>query len=213
MYELPFLLEYAPPSNKRRIWDKKVNKRSPRIKQRGLDGALIRGGHLHLSIPLNWSILNVKEMDNHIPVAWTVNVGETCPTGEESDGEEVGDAPGEMDAVEDGEGLSERGAEVEFTDWVDFTGGIGVVIATTDEDNLLLAWTDEAMDRLESTETIGGERLGAVKVGWLLIVTVALDNTVWKWVKYVRYFLRVFARETLFLTKMFFFRLSATTFV
>ena len=34
---------YRIYSNKRRIWDKKVNKRRPRNKRRGLDAALIRG--------------------------------------------------------------------------------------------------------------------------------------------------------------------------
>ena len=81
-----------------------------------------------------------------MPVAWTVDVGETSPPGEESDGDEGGDALGKMAVVEDGEGC-------------------------------LLALTEE-VDGLESTETIEGEGLGVVEVGWLLIVTVALDNTV-----------------------------------
>ena len=81
-----------------------------------------------------------KEMDSHIPVAWTVDVGETSPPDEESNGEEGGDGLSEMTAVEDGDGVTERGAEKEVIDSVDFTGGlVGVVTATTHEEDLLLA--------------------------------------------------------------------------
>ena len=62
-------------------------------------------------------------------------MGETSPPGEESDGEEGGDALGKMTAVEDREGVTERDAEEEATDSVNFTGGIGVLTATTGEDD------------------------------------------------------------------------------
>ena len=52
----------------------------------------------------------------YTPVAWTVEVGETCPPSEESDGEKDKDVLGKMAAVEVGEGVSERVAEVEATD-------------------------------------------------------------------------------------------------
>ena len=50
------------------------------------------------------------------PAAWTVDVGKTSPPDEESDGGDGGDALGKMAAVEDGEGVTERVAEVEATD-------------------------------------------------------------------------------------------------
>ena len=105
-------------------------------------------------------------------------MGETCPTGEESDGE----------GMEDREGVTVRGAELDVesvdctelgaTDWVDSC--TAVVAATTAENVWLLAWPGVAMDGLEPTKDIEGGGLGTVEAVWLLTVTVALVNTIWK---------------------------------
>ena len=89
-------------------------------------------------------------------------MGETCPTGEESDGE----------GMEDREGVTVRGAEdVASVDWTELGATdplnicTGVVAAKAAEDVSPLACTVLAIDGVESTEEIGGWSLGVVEAG------------------------------------------------
>ena len=57
-YHLPYLIESAPPSNKRRIWDKKVNKRCPRI-----SAAPLMLSPLIFSLSLSWNSCVVSPLE------------------------------------------------------------------------------------------------------------------------------------------------------